>query len=162
MTVKKTVKRTVKKRRKARKVVSIDSVVAALQENASLSTVNKRALSRLSKADTAVERLEKRVGTAADRVSKAASSVASAKTATAKQRVVTARNGLKEVKASLSTAVSEQRKAQRLVRGLGKSLSSVQAKMAKDYDKLAKAAEKTADKTTRRRRTRKEKAVKTA
>ncbi|MGD8909348.1 MAG: hypothetical protein PVI92_08355 [Chromatiales bacterium] len=163
MAVKKTVKGTVKKRRKARKVVPVESVISSLQENAPLSAVNSRTLSRIKQADTAVAKIEKQVEAAAGRVSKAVESVAKAKTAAAKanakERVATARAGLKEVKASLAQATSEQKKALRLGKALNKSIQSAQAKMAKEYDKMAKAAEKAAEKTTRRRRTRKKRAV---
>lgn len=166
MAVKKTIKRTVKKRRKARKVEPIESVVASLENGISLSAVNKRALSRLSKAETAIARVEKQVTAAVDRVGKAVSSAASLKTPAAKEKaklkVADARTKLKEVRATMAAAVAERKKAERLARGLNKSLVSAQAKMAKEYDKLAKATEKTMSKTTRRHRTRKKRVVKEA
>jgi hypothetical protein len=164
MAVKKTIKRTVKKRRKARKVEPIDSVIASLESNASLSAVNKRALTLLGRTDAAVARMEKQVATAAERVSKAAASAANVKTPAAKEKaklkVADARAKLKEVKASMATAVAERKKSERLARGLHKSLVAAQAKMAKEFDKMAKATEKAMAKTTRRRRTRKKRAVK--
>lgn len=166
MAVKKTVKRTVKKRRKARVVVSIDSVISSLEDNAELSPVNKRTLARIKQANSAVAKLEAKVATATERVRKTAESVAKSKTAKAKEnaklRVATARDGLKEIKASLALATAEQRKAVRLGRVLGKSIRAAHAKMAKDYEKLAKAAEKASEKTTRRRRTRKKRVAKEA
>jgi hypothetical protein len=165
MAAKKTVKRTVKKRRKARKVVSIDSVVTTLQENAALSSVNKRAVSKLKKCDTAVERSGKKVATASERVTKATAAVAKAKTAAAKQnaraKVAAAREAVKAAKADLSAAVAEQKKVERLARGLATVLGRAQAKMAKEYDKVATAAEKSADKP-RRRRARKKRVAKKA
>jgi len=157
--LKKTVKTSVKKRRRGRKVESIENVVTSLEENSSVSDVNKRALARLDKAAVAVARMEKQISSAQERVAKAVASVSTVKTPAAKEKaklkVSTAKAALKEVRAEFAGAVSEKRKAERLARGLHKSLVSARAKMAKEFDKLAKAAEKAADKKTRRRRRRK-------
>lgn len=163
MAVKKTIKRTVKKRRRARKVEPMENVIASLEANSSVSAVNKRALARLSKAAATVQKVEKLVTAAEDRVGKAVSAAAVAKTAAAKEKaklkVAASKAGFKEVKASLVVAISERSKAERLARGLHKSLVAAQAKMAKQFDKIAKAAEISIDKKSRRRRTRKKAVV---
>ena len=159
MAVKKTIKRTVKKRRRARKVEPMENVVASLEANTAVSVVNKRALARLNKAAATVVKAEKQVAVAQDRVSKAMAAAAAVKTAAAKEnakaKVAASKASLKEVKASLTAAISERSKAERLARGLHKSLVSAQAKMAKQFDKVAKAAEIAIDKKGRRRRGRK-------
>jgi len=159
MAVKKTVKRTVKKRRKARSVVPMDNVIASLEASVAVSAVNKRTLARLNKAAATVLKAEKLVISAEDKVSKAIAAAAAMKTAAAKEKaklkVAASKGGLKEVKASLAAATAERSKAERLARGLHKSLVAAQAKMAKQFDKVAKKAEIAIDKKSRRRRTRK-------
>jgi hypothetical protein len=158
-------KKTVKKRRRAkRKVVSLETITEALQEDINLSAANKRALDRLAKAETALERQEKLVETNSDRVAKARAGVSSAKTPAAtekaKDRLSAAQDKLKQVKADRAEMVSEQRKAMRLAKGLYKAMQAARTKMVKDFDKSAKALEKAVDtKRRRRRRTSKKKAV---
>jgi hypothetical protein len=163
MAVKKTIKRTVKKRRRARKVVPMESVVALLEANSSVSAVNRRALTRLNKTTVAVQKAEKLVASAQDRVSKAVTAASAVKTAAAKEKaklkVAASKAGLKEAKASLTAVNSERSKAERLVRGLHKSLVAAQTKMAKQFDKVAKAAEIAIDKKSRRRRRTRKKTV---
>jgi hypothetical protein len=155
-------KKTVKKRRRAkRKVVSMETITEALQADINLSAANKRALSRLSKAEIALERQDKVVATNSDRVEKARSAVSSAKTAAskakAKERLNAAQDKLKQVKADRSVLVSEQSKAIRLAKGLYKAMQSAQAKMIKDFEKSAKSLEKAVDTQRRRRRRTKKK-----
>jgi hypothetical protein len=150
-------KKTVKKRRRAkRKVVSIETIVEALQADITLSSSIKGSLSRLAAADKAVARQDKTVETNSERVNKARTAVASAKTAASKEkakaRLADAQAKLKEVKAARSVAVTEQRKAARLAKGLHNALQGARAKMVKDFEKAAKSLEKSVDKKTRRRR----------
>jgi hypothetical protein len=153
-------KKTVKKRRRAkRKVVSMETIAEALQAEITLSTSNKRALGRLNAANKAVERQDKLVETNSDRVSKARGAVAGAKTAAskekAKERLATAQTKLKEVRAARTIAVGEQRKAERLAKGLYTAMQGARAKMVKEFEKAAKSIEKSVDKTRRRRRSKK-------
>ncbi|MES9941498.1 MAG: hypothetical protein ABW104_20370 [Candidatus Thiodiazotropha sp. 6PLUC2] len=156
-------KKTVKKRRRAkRKVVSMETITAALQADINLSAANKRALARLTKADKALERQDKLVETNNDRVEKARAAAGTAKTAAskakAKERLSAAQDKLKQVKADRTALVSEQRKAARLAKGLYTAMQSARAKMVKDFEKSAKALEKAVDtKKRRRRRTSKKK-----
>lgn len=150
-------KKTVKKRRRAkRKVVSMETIVEALQAEITLSTSIKSALSRLNAADKAVARQDKIVDTNSERVNKARSAVANAKTAASKEkakaRLTDAQAKLKEVKAARTAVVTEQRKAARLAKGLHKAMQGARARMVKDFDKAAKSLEKAVDKRTRRRR----------
>jgi ribosomal protein S12 methylthiotransferase accessory factor YcaO len=160
-------KKTVKKRRRAkRKVISMETITEALQAEISLSSFNQRALARLSSAVKAVERQDSSVETSSERVTKARAAVANAKTPAskekAKERLAVAQSKLKEVKAARASAVSEQRKAERLAKGLYTAMQKSQAKMVKEFEKSAKSLEKAANKTTRRRRRSKKKAVATA
>jgi ribosomal protein S12 methylthiotransferase accessory factor YcaO len=157
-------KKTVKKRRRAkRKVVSIETITEALQAEISLSSYNKRALSRLSTAEKAVERLDKKVEIASEKVTKARATVANAKTPAstekAKDRLAGFQASLKEAKAERAAAITEQRKSLRLAKGLYTAMKKSQTKMVKEYEKAAKILEKTSNKTTRRRRRSKKKAV---
>ncbi|MBV2120796.1 MAG: hypothetical protein N0E59_13275 [Candidatus Thiodiazotropha taylori] len=155
-------KKTVKKRRRAkRKVVSMEAITEALQADINLSAANKRALSRLSKAEKALERQDKMLATNSERVAKARAAVSSAKTpaskAKAKERLSAAQDKLKQVKADRTALASEQGKAVRLAKGLYKAMQSARAKMMKDFEKSAKALEKAVDSPRRRRRRAKKK-----
>ena len=159
------VKKTAKKRRAAKKVnvVSIENIIDALQSNAELSGVNKRTIIRLNKSEAMVARQEKSVAASLERVDKARVAIADAKTPAAKDkakaRLTLAQIKAKEIKANLSMAVAEQKKAERLARGLFKVMESARVKMMREYDKSAKAQEKAIDKPARRRRTSKKKVV---
>ncbi|MES9945947.1 MAG: hypothetical protein ABW080_13395 [Candidatus Thiodiazotropha sp.] len=157
-------KKTVKKRRRAkRKVISMETIAEALQAEVSLSPSNKRALSRLNAADKAVARQEKLMDSSGERVTKARAAVAKARTPAskekAKQRLSAAQAKVKEVKAARTAAMADQRKAQRLAKGLYMAMQRSRAKMVKEYEKVAASLEKAVDKKTRRRRRSKKKAV---
>jgi len=157
-------KKIVKKRRRAkRKVISMETVVEALQAEIALSAYNKRALSRLDAAGKAVARQDKLVESGNDKVSTARAAVANAKTPAskekAKERLAAAQTKLKEVKAAQTIAVGEQRKAERLAKGLYTAMLGAHSKMVKEYEKAAKSLEKSADKRTRRRRSKKKTAT---
>ncbi|MCU7905860.1 MAG: hypothetical protein KZQ76_08370 [Candidatus Thiodiazotropha sp. (ex Epidulcina cf. delphinae)] len=150
-------KKTVKKRRKARRnVVSIETIVEALQAEVTLSAANKRALSRLNAADKAIARQDTTLDSAGKRVSKARQAVADAKTPASKERararLAEVQAKLKEIKVNRATLVSERRKAERLAKGLYKAMQTARTRMLKDYEKAAKSLEKAVDKRTRRRR----------
>ncbi|MEN8179137.1 MAG: hypothetical protein ABFS39_11045 [Pseudomonadota bacterium] len=159
------VKKTVKKRRtiKKAKLVSIESIMDALQGNAEFSAVNKRTLTRIKKSATEVARQQKLAATFAERIDKARAVITGAKTPAAKEkaklRLDLARTKFKEVKANLSTAVTEQKKTERLARGLYKAMEAARARMIREYDKSAKLQEKAIEKPLRRRRTSKKKVV---
>jgi hypothetical protein len=150
-------KKTVKKRRRAkRKVVSMETIVEALQANITLSPSITRSLNRLTAADKAVARQDKTVEINSGRVDKARLAVGNAKTVASKEkakvRLVDAQAKLKEAKAERSAAVAEQRKAARLAKDLDKAIKGSQARMVKEFEKAAKSLEKAIDKRTRRRR----------
>ncbi len=160
-------KKTVKKRRRAkRKVVSMETIVEALQAEITLSSSNKRALSRLNSAGKAVERQDKLVESTGERVTKARAAVAKAKTPVskekAKERLAAAQAKLKEVKAARTAAAAEQRKAERLAKGLYTAMQKARGKMVKEFEKAAKSLEKSVDERTRRRRRSKKKATSSA
>jgi phage-related protein len=157
-------KKTVKKRRRAkRKVISMETIAEALQAEISLSPANKRALSRLNAATKAVARQDKLMDSTGERVTKARAAVAKAKTPAskdkAKQRVTAAQTKLNEVKAARTAAIADQRKAERLAKGLYMAMQRARAKMTKEYQKVAASLETAVDKKTRRRRRSKKKAV---
>lgn len=157
-------KKTVKKRRRAkRKVISMETIAEALQAEISLSPSNKRALSRLNAADKAVARQDKLMDSSGERVTKARAAVTKARTPAskdkAKQRLSAAQAKVKEVKAARTAAIADQRKAQRLAKGLYMAMQRSRAKMVKEYEKVAASLEKAVDKKTRRRRRSKKKAV---
>jgi hypothetical protein len=157
-------KKTVKKRRRAkRKVLSIDTITEALQAEIALSSSNKRALTKLATAENAVDRQEKLVESNGEKVIKARAAVANAKTPAskekAKERLADAQAKLKEIKAARTAAMAEKRKAERLAKGLYMAMQKSRAKMVKEYEKTAKSLEKAAEKTRRRRRSRKKAAV---
>ena len=56
-------------------------------------------------------------------------------------------------------AVADQRKAERLAKGLYMAMQKARAKMVKEYEKLATSLENAVDKKSRRRRRSKKKAV---
>jgi hypothetical protein len=159
------VKKTVKKRRATKKarVNSIENIIDRLNENAHFSSVNKSAIDRLKKSVTVVAKHEKLLATSKERVEKARNAVANARTPAtkekAKARLVLAQGNLKELKMNLATEVTEQKKAERLLRGLDKALTAAQTKLQREYDKKAKALEKAVDRPLRRRRTSKKKVV---
>jgi E3 ubiquitin-protein ligase DOA10 len=160
-------KKTVKKRRRAKRtVVSIETITEALQAEIALSPSIKRALSRLSSAEKAVERQDKLVESASEKVAKARTAVANAKTPAskekAKERLAAVQTKLREVKADRTAATTEQRKAERLAKGLYSAMQKSRTKMVKEYEKVAKSLEKAADKKTRRRRRSKKKAAEPA
>jgi hypothetical protein len=153
-------KKTVKKRRRAkRKVVSMETITEALLAETTLSSSNKRALSKLDAAEKAVARQDQLVESNSEKVAKARAAVASAKTPAskekAKERLAAAQTKLKEIKAARTAAVAEQRKAERLAKGLYMAMQKARVKMVKEYEKAAKVLEKAAGKTRRRRRSKK-------
>jgi hypothetical protein len=152
------VKKGVKKRRSVKKasVESLDKIVDALNADAYLSEVNKRAITRFNRSNTAVSRQERLAAANKERIGKARDAIANAKTPgareKAKMRLDAAQNKFREVKAELSAAISERRKAERLVKGLYKAMEKARVRMLREYDKEAKAMEKAVDKPLRRRR----------
>jgi ribonuclease E len=153
-------KKTVKKRRRAkRKVISMETITEALQAENELSSSNKRALTKLASAEKDVARQDKLVESNSDKVAKVRASVANAKTPAskekAKERLAAAQAKLKEVKAARAAAIAEQRKAERLAKGLYMAMQKARVKMVKEYEKAAKSLEKAAGKTRRRRRSKK-------
>jgi len=159
------VKKTVKKRRATKKagVNSIDTIIQSLSTHSNFSSVNKRAIDRLKKTAASVAKHEKLLTTAKERVEKAKDAVANAKTPAtkdkAKARLSVAQGNLKELKAKVATEITEQKKSERLLRGLDKALTTAQKKMQREYDKQAKTLEKAVDKPLRRRKTSKKKVV---
>jgi hypothetical protein len=159
------VKKTVKKRRATKKarVNSIEIIIDRLDEKAHFSSVNKRAIDRLKKSIAVVAKQEKMLATSKGRVEKARNAVANAKTPAtkekAKARLGLAQNSFKELKTQLATEITEQKKTERLLRGLDKALTAAQTKLQREYDKKAKALEKEVDRPLRRRRTSKKKVV---
>lgn len=157
-------KKTVKKRRRAkRKVISMETITEALQAETALSSSNNRALTKLASAEKAVARQDKLVESNSEKVTKARAAVANAKTPAskekAKERLAAAQAKLKEVKAARTAAMAEQRKAERLAKGLYAAMQKARTKMVKEYEKAAKSLEKAAGKTRRRRRSKKKAAV---
>ncbi|MGD8589462.1 MAG: hypothetical protein PVG22_11610, partial [Chromatiales bacterium] len=67
-----------------------------------------------------------------------------------------------EAKSNLASEVTEQKKTERLLRGLEKALTSTQTKLQREFDKKAKALEKAVDRPLRRRKTAKKKVVQTS
>ena len=159
------VKKTVKKRRatKKAKVSSIENIIDALNESAHLSSVNKQAIDRLKKSVDIVAKQEKQLAISKDRVEKARNAVATAKTPASKEkakvRLGVARGNFQELKVKLASEITEQKKIERLLRGLHKALVTGQTKLQREYDKKAKVLEKAVDKPLRRRRTSKKKVV---
>ena len=162
------VKKTVKKRRATKKsrANSIETIVDRLNENAQFSSANKRAIDRLEKSVATVAKQEKLLGTSKERVEKARNAVANAKTPAtkekAKARLGLAQSAFKELKTTLVSEVTEQKKIERLLRGLDKALTATQTKLQREYDKKAKALEKSVDRPLRRRKTSKKKVVQTS
>jgi hypothetical protein len=162
------VKKTVKKRRATKKsrTNSIEIIIDRLNESAQFSSVNKRAIDRLKKSVAAVAKHEKQLSTSKERVEKARNAVANAKTPAtkekAKARLGLAQSAFKEAKSNLASEVTEQKKTERLLRGLEKALTSTQTKLQREFDKKAKALEKAVDRPLRRRKTAKKKVVQTS
>ncbi|MEW7977436.1 MAG: hypothetical protein AB2814_08340 [Candidatus Sedimenticola endophacoides] len=139
--------KTVKKRRVTekgsakRRVASLESVVDVLKADVKLSPVNKRAVIRVVKAATVIERQNKQVSMGQERLDKARAAAKAAGTPAAKerakQRVATTQAKLKEARAARSAATAEQKKAERLARTLAKALDKAKADMARAYDKAA-------------------------
>jgi hypothetical protein len=155
-----TLKKTVKKRRRAkRQVISIETITEALQAENELSASNKRALNKLALAEKAVAGQDKLVESSNQKVVKARTAAANAKTPAskekAKERLAAAQAKLKEVKAARAAAIADQRKAERLAKGLYMAMQKTRVKMVKEYEKAAKSLEKAAEKTRRRRRSKK-------
>ncbi|MES9975869.1 MAG: hypothetical protein ABW094_16550, partial [Candidatus Thiodiazotropha sp.] len=69
---------------------------------------------------------------------------------------------LREVKAARTAAAAEQRKAERLAKGLYTAMQKARGKMVKEFEKAAKSLEKSVDKRARRRRRSKKKAASSA
>jgi hypothetical protein len=159
------VKKTVKKRRSTKKIKvnSIETIIDKLNENAELSSVNKRAIERLKKSASMVARQEKLRATSEQRVEKARNAVANAKTPAikvkAKDRLRLAQSNLRELKTNLAVEITEKKKAERLLRGLDKALTAAQRKIQREYDKKAKVLEKGVDRPLRRRKATKKKVV---
>ncbi|MGD8589634.1 MAG: hypothetical protein PVG22_12475 [Chromatiales bacterium] len=159
------VKKTVKKRRATKKtrINSIEKIIDGLNESAIFSSVNKRAVDRLKMSITAVAKQEKLLATSKERVEKARNAVANAKTPAtkekAKARLGIAQSNFKELKIKHATEITEQKKAERLLRDLDKALTAAQTKLQREYDKKAKMLEKAVDRPLRRRRTSKKKVV---
>jgi hypothetical protein len=144
----------------------METITEALQAASDLSPFNKSALTRLSAAEKTIDRHEKLVESASEKVAKARAAVANAKTPAtkvkAKERLAATQANLKEVKADRASAMTEQRKAQRLAKGLYTAIEKSRVKMVKEFEKTAKALEKASNKTTRRRRRTRKKAVEPA
>ncbi len=159
------VKKTVKKRRtiKKAKVNSIEGIIDTLRANAEYSAVNNQAINRLNKSVSAITKQQRLLNTIQERVDKARAAVMEAKTPAAREkakiRLGLAQIKYKEMKVDLTIAAAEEKKAERLVRGLHKALEMAQAKMRREYDKKAKSLEKSIYKPVRRRRSRKNKSV---
>ena len=159
------VKKTVKKRRARKKsrVIQIENIVDRLNESSMLSSVNKRAADRRYKSITTITKLEKLLASSKERVEKARIAVSNSNSMItkekAKARLGLAQSNLKEIKAKLAAEITEQKKVERLLRGLDKALTVTQVKQQREYDKRAKVLEKGVDRPLRRRRTSKKKVV---
>ena len=162
------VKKTVKKRRATKKTRTspIEVIIDRLNDNTHLSSTNKRAIDRLKKSVVAVTKQEKLLATSKERVEKARTAAANAKTPAtkekAKARLGLAQSALKELKFNLTAEITEQKKTERLLRGLDKALTTIQTKLHREYDKKAKLLEKAVDRPLRRRKASKKKIAQTS